>query len=241
MDNFLICMFDLRLVGKNVLRAQLETNPNLGFNYDFLHYEPSKSFSFKISNNTQQELTSNETALIENFINNYRYKVWPINSDGTCGNEIYIDQTAGPYAHCAPPKLDGNYWYNPNENQWDYIYGVDQNGKYLGNVPYVQCHFFANKPPDFDYQVWDNSLQSWVDKRSLDEVKTYSLNIFRNIANNARTCGTLFNGEVWESTPEALTALQVADPNTTSWKDMAGDVVQLSGYSLADIAKSIQD
>lgn len=241
MEMFLICMFDMRLVGKDVFRAQLSENPNLGFPYDFLHYEPLKNMSVKLYNNEQTVLSNDDIEKIENFIKGYRFKVYPIAPDGTCGEETFIDEVTGPYAHCRPPRSEDHYWYNPEALQWDYIYGVDSDGHYIGNVPFTQCAGFATYPTIRSWEVWDNTQKKWVDPRSLDDLKAQALAALRIIANNSRGYSVLFMGHIWKSTEEDLAKLNTADDSLTSWEDSFGDSITLDGFTIPDLRQAIRD
>lgn len=239
MEKFLICMFDVMLVGKDILRAKLDERPELGFKYEYLHFEPMKGIAFKIESEIQMPLNDEEQTMIYSFIDNYRFKVWEIDADGICTGEKFIDEVDGDYAHCPPPNLDGNYWYNPNKKQWDYIYGVDEDGKYIGNAPYKDCSYFADRPPNFSYEKWDDKSQNWADKRTVEELKSFYLQSVEEISNNAQKNGALFDGVVWKTSEEEIAKLRSAPDDIKFWKDFSNEEIRLDGFTKNDVLNSI--
>lgn len=234
MDDFLICMFDLRLVGKGLLRGQPSELPDLGFPYDHIHYEPGKETSFKILGDEQSSLTPEECGKVQAYIDAYRFKVWPINADGLCDGEAYIDEVSGQYAHCPPPNISGHHWYNPASMQWDFIHGVDASGEYIGNVPFIDCASIADRAPMFKYERWSIPLQSWIDARSLEQIKSDRKNDMMSVWRMAKSSGVLFHGHVWEVSDELI----MAPDECTEWPDMFGEKISFSGFTMADLKAS---
>ena len=240
-DKILICMFDMRLVGKDLLRAYLTENPVLGFDYDLLHYEPSKGTSFKIKNDEQFPLENSEIEKVEAYINSYPYRVWAINDEGICTGETIITQVVGKYAHCPPPNLEGHYWYNPEKKQWDYIYGVDENGNYIGNVPYKNCTYFAHRPAGLPYEKWDNNIRDWYDSRTLQDIKNNFLVNLEKLSSHAQKSGVLLKGHVWRTSNEEIQALKSSPIDTKTWVDFFGEVVELDDFTVNDIVNKIDE
>lgn len=202
MEKFLIIMGEMRFVGRAALRSKVDQDPVLGFEYDSLHYEPSKGIAFKIYWGEKENLLDEEIQFVEVYIDAFRFKVWQIGSDGLPAEEVYQDEAVEPYAYCLPPALPEHYWYSSKRGQWDIIYGVNEAGKYIGNVPFTQCAFIADCSPSFDYEMWDEHDQEWFDARDLNEIKLSQKNIMRQTAESAKNSGVVFNGEVYGSTIE---------------------------------------
>lgn len=235
-------MFDLRLVGKGLLRGYLTENPDIGFDYIYLHYEPSKGMSIKILRDEQFPLDDEEIQKIEDYINSYPYRVWAINEEGLCTGDVSVTEVKGKYAHCPPPNLPGNYWYNDKNLQWDYIHGVDQNGQYIGNVPYKNCTYVANSPPNYNHEKWNNDLQQWVDTRTLEDVKILYLEELNKLSKHAILTGAaILKGHVWKTSEDEIARLQSAPLDTSSWIDFFGDTIQFDGFTKDDILKAIDE
>jgi hypothetical protein len=199
MEKFLIIMGGMRLVGKDNLRGQIEQDPVLGFSYDGLHYEPLKGVAFKILSDEKMGLLDDEVSAVEACIDAFRFRVWLLGLDGLPYAQAYQDEALGSYAHCLPPALPEHYWYNPASAQWDIIYGVDAEGRYIGNVPLIQCTLVANCRPSFDYERWDMDCQKWVDARSLPEMRDAAKARARLAADLAKEGGIVFEGDVIDS------------------------------------------
>jgi hypothetical protein len=235
MEKILIIMGGMRLVGRDHLRGQIEENPVLGFDYDGLHYAPVKGVSFKMYRDELRDLGDDEVRLVEAYIDAFRFRVWLLGKDGLPYAKVFVDEALGPYAHCLPPELPENYWYNPKSAQWDVIYGVNQAGEYIGNVPLIQCAFVANCRPSFEYERWNDAEQVWIDARSLDEVKSDAKALMRVTANGARSSGVLFRGTVWASSSDDFEALASCGFDVASWPDADGDIVSLDGFTTSDL------
>lgn len=200
MEKLLIIMGGFRLVGRGPLRGQIDHEPDLDFHYDSLHYEPSKGVTFKLYRSEQTNLLDHEIRLIEAYIDDFRFRVWLLGEDGLPSAQVYLDESSGPHAHCLPPALPEHYWYNPDSGQWDIIYGVGADGKYIGNVPLTQCAFVASCRPTYDYERWDTLDMEWVDARSLVEMKDAAKATMRSTADSAKESGVIYGGNVYGST-----------------------------------------
>jgi hypothetical protein len=202
MEHFLIIIGGMRLVGRGSLRGQIDLPPDLGFEYDGLHYEPEKGIVFKLLFDDQTGLLGDEIRAIEAYIDAFRFRVWLLGKDGLPYAQVYEDEATTPYAHCLPPNLPENYWYNPASAQWDIIYGVNDAGEYIGNVPFAQCACVANCRPSFDYERWDDLDQEWFDARDMSQMQWSAKETMRQTANSAKGCGIIFNGNFYGSTIE---------------------------------------
>lgn len=243
-DMTLIFIATTKMISYGKMIARLENQPKFSFAYDFLEFNTSTNIFVKTFMDRQTILSSSEIQEIQNFIQNYRYKVWRIGADGKCEGQFYIDECQGKlYAHCPPPNLPGNYYYNPENEQWDYIYGVDKSGKYIGNVPYTDCTYIASSQPNLSYETWDPIKKVWYDARTLDDIKLGYIDEINKTIQSLENWGTLYKGNVWSIKPSDVTALMSApeDGTITSWKDNEGNEVHFTDYTISDVKKAVND
>ena len=241
MEYIVIINSQVQFLGYNGLRSILETNPQFSFQYETITFDNEKQKAEKNVDGFSIALSEDEVEELTSFVKNYPYKVWELKSDGSCGEEGLIQEFGDNWAHCPPPKLPGNYYYNRETLNWDYIYGVDADGKYLGNVTFLEATLFATYPTVNTYDRWDDINKVWYDARTLEEFKVSkveSLDVVRSFAINS---GTLFNGIVWTSTEKAVQDLNEAPETTTMWKDSDGDDVELQGYTVVDIKNAVSE
>ena len=206
MEKLLIIMGGMRLAGRGSLRGQIDHDPDLGFHYDSLHYKPGDGIAFKLYRSEMTGLLDHEIRLIEAYISAFRFRVWLLGKDGLPYAQVYQDEALGPYAHCLPPALPEHYWYNPDSGQWDIIYGVDDEGRYIGNVPLAQCARVANCRPSFDYERWDTFDMEWFDGRSMPELKQAAKATVRSTADLTKASGVIYGGKVCGSTADDYNA-----------------------------------
>jgi hypothetical protein len=231
-------VFETKLVSYGKLSSQLTEIPKFSFDYDTIQFNTALNLNDKTYKNEQIILNQSEIQEITQFIQNYRFKVWRISANGTCDGQFYIDECANNlYAYCPPPNLPDNYYYDSETENWNYIHGVDVNGKYLGNVPYVQCTTIADKAPNFDYEKWDSQNKIWYDSRTLDDVKTDSINSMNSSIALLEQWGVLYQGVAWSIKNEDVTKLLNApeDGSIVSWPDNDGNIVTFSGYTITDL------
>jgi hypothetical protein len=240
----LLIVATLRMISYGKLTAQLIEIPKFSFDYDTLEFNDAINVAVRTYQDTRHDLSAEEINEVTKFIESYRYKVWRIGPDGLSQGPFYIDECSGyQIAHCPPPNIPENYYYNPDTQQWDYIYGVDKDGKYLGNVPYVQCSCIANSMPNFDYERWDDQKKQWCDGRTLDQIKSWNIESINETAKFAKISGTLYQGEIWSTNTEDVSKLLDAkeDGSVTSWPDQEGVVVDFSDYTITDLKKAVND
>lgn len=240
---FLFIKPEQSIVGIDKLRQNLSIIPNLEFDYDIIMYDSTKTDCFKIYNNETIILTEDEIQKIQNFCNNYPYKIWLLNDDGICIGEGTYGNHYGNYAHCPPINIPGShFWYNPDTKNWDYIYGVDTNKKYIGNVPFKECSYIANMPCHFgDFWVWDNDEKKWVDSRSLDELKQIMIEKIKENYSASISSGLLYDSTIWGISDKDIKHISDADINILKWNDIDGDIVELNNISIIELKLIIEN
>jgi hypothetical protein len=230
----------IHLVGKEALKAELVSKPVLNFSYDELNYDEERGYSTKVDNGVQSQLSNSNINSISNFCDNYPYKIWKI-EDGVCTDECTHGDWDGHFAHCPPPNMPGHFHYDNVKKNWEYVYGIDADGKYLGNVPYNECTYFATSPgPPMDYYRWNNETEQWYDARSFEELKISVLENIENSKNFTKSYGILYNSTVWSNKQEDIDELMINDL-LTSWKDSEGNDVEFDGFALADIRQEVNE
>ena len=230
----------IKLVGKAALKAELSSKPVLNFHYDELNYDEERDNSFKIVNGHQITLSTIEVDSISEFCDTYPYKIWKI-EDGECTDECTHGDWEGHFSHCPPPNMPGYFHYDNVKKNWEYIYGIDAEGKYLGNVPYNECTYFATSPaPPVSYYRWNNDTKQWFDARTLEELKVSALEYVENSKNLAKSYGVLYNSTIWSNKQEDIDMLMTTD-SLTSWKDSEGNTVEFEGFTLADIRQEVTE
>ena len=241
MEYIVIINQQLQFLGYNNLRAILEINPQFSFVYDTITLDTQKQKAEKTVEGYNSDLSKDEIEELTSFAKNYPYKVWELKNDGSCGEEGLIQEFGDNWAHCPPPKLPGNYYYNRETLNWDYIYGIDADGKYLGNVTFLEATSFATYPTSNDYDRWDAINKVWYDARTLEEFKVSKIESLDIVRNFAIDSGTLFNGIVWTSNEKAVQDLNEAPETTLIWKDIDSDDVELEGYTVVDIKNAVSE
>lgn len=230
----------IHLVGKAALKAELVSKPVLNFSYNELNYDEERGISTKVVNGVQLQLSNSNINSISNFCDNYPYKIWKI-EEGVCTDECTHGEWEGQFAHCPPPNMPGHFHYDNDKKNWEYIYGVDADGKYLGNVPHNECTYFATAPaPSMDYYRWDNEQTQWVDVRTLEDLKALAIEYVENSKKLAKGYGVLYNSIIWSNKQEDIDML-MADDTLTSWKDSDGNIVEFEGFTLADIRQEVTE
>jgi len=227
-------------VGKGILRELLNEPPILSFEYDFLNFDTEKNMYRKVLKGEETILSELEIRECYQYCIHYKYKIWKIGEDGTCIGEGVNGEWDGPYAHCSPPNLSGHHYYNFEKYNWDYIYGVDAEGKYLGNVPFIECTYFATEPaPPIDYYRWDNEIKRWVDNRSIEEIKQEKMIALLEGKEYALSYGLIYKSYNWGCTQQDIDTLNSLDDSVTVYKDFDGEDVDLEGFTVSDIKNAI--
>lgn len=148
----------------NGLAFGIQIKPALSFVYDGLYYEELRQAY--VLNNTWTELSDAQKTEIETFIQNAyengQAKVLGIDATGMFIGWVNPTQAAATVPFGPPTPAECWLWNNTSK-QFDYIFAVDANGHYLGNIPTSDSRYKANAgsmPPD-PYSSWDFTRNAW--------------------------------------------------------------------------------
>ena len=177
------------LVGRDGERETLPDKPNaLGFTFDTLYYEPDAENYFKVVNNKKIALTAEERQTCIDYIGSFKFS--QPHTHVVDENGVY-QGVGAPEGYFATvpygPDDDGNYIWNFDTQQWDWIIGVDEQGNYLGNRPFYELHMLVESEPPADYYIWDFTSSAWVDSRTLEEIQAQGIVDIDRVAGEIRS------------------------------------------------------
>jgi hypothetical protein len=153
------------IVQNEVRRNTLDVKPFVSnLEFDTIYFEPIYGNKFKTLNGASTTLTEQEIDTITEFIGTYVFKSLAVGSNGLfLGQRDENDPEVAYTVAVAPPNNDNWYW-NASQSTWQYVYGIDVDGNFLGNVPVTDCAFVAPTAPPFTYSKFIGG--EWVDGRS---------------------------------------------------------------------------
>lgn len=177
---------------------KLFRKPILSFNFDAIVYEPENNNAFLVLDDIPTKLTEQQISEVETFIDNYDFTL------KHCMNEYgsYVGQhpDMGQFTivPSAPPTSE-NWKYDGN--QWIYVYGVDVNGHYMGNVPSQLCYKIATSAPSGFLTKWDSDNNVWIDERTDEQKLLWSVREIEKTRDQALADGFMFNGHLHHCDP----------------------------------------
>jgi len=223
-----------KFVGKNHAGEDLNLKPEIGFEYDSLHYDINQPIAKKTVGEEETNLSDEECLAIENFINAYDFIVYPILEDKTTGDPIKISECSGEFAYHPQPAiiedLTVHTIYNQETHNWDMIHCVNDAGEYVGNMSYATCpNLVPSQWPTVDHR-WNFETNQW--EFPFDGYKQSIINYYNNFYEEKKTVGAIFKGYVFPISDERISTLATnIDTNVLSFEDEDGDEIEFDNVN----------
>lgn len=182
-------------VCSNGVIFDVESPPVLGFDYDWVTYEPALSRVIYVKDGKQYTMTGTQqdkcAVFCEEFERAANYTVWAYDASGAF---------AGEKLRQDPLVLNGTYGFlhSPPDHpaskvvgtEWKRIVATISDEGYLALDPanicprcvllFVEEEWATFPKPAHDYETWDHELEEWTDRRIPDRLKENAVVTIRN-------------------------------------------------------------